>query len=56
MASVGGILTELGALAEMLGVYRDALMLNGFTREEALVLCSDLMCSMVTDHGEAEDV
>ena len=32
---------RLRALGEMLGVYRNGLLENGFTREEAIDLCKD---------------
>lgn len=38
---VNGFVVGMGALAEMLGVYRDALLKNGFSREEALGLVAD---------------
>ena len=38
---VSELITGMGALAEILGVYRDALLKNGFSREEALGLVAD---------------
>ena len=33
------LLAAVGAIGEILGVYFKSLLKNGFTREEALVLC-----------------
>ena len=38
---VSDLINGMGALAEILGVYRDALLKNGFSREEALGLVAD---------------
>lgn len=40
------LLTAIGALAEMLGLYRDILIQNGFTRQEAIELCKAYQDSM----------
>ena len=45
---VEDMIAGLGGLAEMAAVYRDHLILNGFTREEAVVMSSNLVCSIMT--------
>ena len=40
------LLTAIGALAEMLGLYRDILIQNGFTRKESIELCIAYQDSM----------
>lgn len=45
---VEDMIAGLGGLAEMAAVYRDHLMRNGFTREEAVVMSSNLVCSIMT--------
>lgn len=44
---VDALINSLGGMAEMLGVYRDGLMHNGFTRREAIELCNDMVRSMM---------
>ena len=38
---VKGLIEALGAIVELMAAYRDRLMENGFTREEAVLLCRD---------------
>lgn len=45
---VEDMIAGLGGLAEMAAVYRDHLIRNGFTREEAVVMSSNLVCSIMT--------
>ena len=52
--NVDKFVTGMGALAEALGVFRDGLIKNGFTREEALGLCAEFM-AMIHPHGDYED-
>ena len=42
------LLTAIGALAEMLGLYRDILIQNGCTRKEAIELCKAYQDSMTS--------
>jgi len=39
-------LTSLGALAEALGSFRDNLMKNGFSRDEAVGLCAEMLSNL----------
>lgn len=39
---IKGLIMGIGAIAELLKIYRDSLLANGFTREEAFILCQDL--------------
>ncbi|GHV06297.1 hypothetical protein FACS1894217_04690 [Clostridia bacterium] len=40
---IKGIINALGAMSEMLGAYRDMLLIQGFTRVEAVQLCQAYM-------------
>ena len=46
MSDVDKFLTSLGALAESMGVFRDNLIENGFTREEAVGLCAEMLANL----------
>lgn len=39
-------LNALGAMAETVGILRDHLIRTGFTREEAITICSSVVVSM----------
>ena len=48
--------TAIGATGEFLGAMRKTLMENGFTREEACSMCSNLLVSIIkNDKGEKHD-
>ncbi|GHU96506.1 hypothetical protein FACS1894208_11220 [Clostridia bacterium] len=42
-AQVKELIDGLGAMSEMLGAYRDMLLIQGFTRVEAVQLCQAYM-------------
>ena len=37
------------AMAEMLAIHRDSLILNGFTRKEAVELCKSLQAELIVN-------
>lgn len=41
MDAVEQMITAINALAEMMGEYRDGLIRNGFTRNEAIEMCKE---------------
>lgn len=45
------LITILGAMGEMLAILRDGLMQNGFTRQEAMVLCEQFMFALIENGG-----
>jgi hypothetical protein len=52
------LLDSLGAISEVLNAFRDSLLENGFTRQEALSLCNTylrtlLQCTNGNAEGEA---
>lgn len=47
MDNAEDLITAVGALAEMLGLYRTILVKSGFTREEAIELCKAYQDSMI---------
>ena len=57
---IENIVDAVGALGEILGVYRDSLLKNGFTRNEAIVLCedfADFLCDLgCIGLGEEEEL
>ena len=54
MDKLSELLTAIRAVAELMGVYRDGLMQNGFTREEAVELCKTYTFALVTKPKERE--
>jgi len=54
---IKNLITGIGAIAELLKLYRDSLLANGFTREEAFCLCQDLeqMVFSAATGGNNED-
>lgn len=42
---INELVNSIGALAETLRVARDAFIANGFTRAEAITLCSQIIAS-----------
>ncbi len=54
MDKLSELLTAIRAVAELMGVYRDSLMQNGFTREEAVELCKTYTFALVTKPKERE--
>lgn len=42
------MLVSVGAMGELLGIVRDSLMKNGFTRVEAVAMCSQMLVGMIT--------
>ena len=46
------ILIALGATSEVLGIFRDQLITNGFTREEAIDLCKTCLSTILTKNTE----
>ena len=48
------LLTASRAVAALMGVYRDSLMQNGFTRKEAVELCKTYTFALVTKPKERE--
>ncbi|GHV34933.1 hypothetical protein FACS18949_11910 [Clostridia bacterium] len=51
---VKAIINSLGGLSEMLGVYRDMLIEQHFTREEAIQMCGAYV-AFVLSKGKTED-
>ena len=54
MDKLSELLTAIRAVAELMGVYRDSLMQNGFTRKEAVELCKTYTFALVTKPKERE--
>jgi hypothetical protein len=46
------LITATGALAEMMRMFRDELMKNGFTRTEAITLTQAFMVAQITKSKE----
>lgn len=46
------LITAVGALAEMMRLFRDELMKNGFTRKEAIQLTQAFMAEQITKPKE----
>ena len=42
------MLVSVGAMGELLGIVRESLIKNGFTRMEAVAMCSQMMVAMIT--------
>ena len=53
---IESLVTGIGATAEFLGVMRKALEANGFTREESVDMCTELLLAMIfgANRGETE--
>ena len=49
------VITSVGATGELLGVMRDALIKNGFTREEAVDICAKMIVGMLNNAGGAKE-
>lgn len=47
MNELDKLITSIGALAEWMGVFRNALIDNGFTREEAVGLCAEILANQL---------
>lgn len=54
MDRLSELLTAIRAVAELMGVYRDSLMQNGFTREEAVELCKTYTFALMMKPKERE--
>lgn len=54
MDKLSELLTAIRAVAELMGVYRDSLMQNGFTREEAVELCKTYTFALIMKQKERE--
>lgn len=39
-------MNAIGAIAEIAGLLRETLVMNGFTREEAVLICSNTVTTM----------
>lgn len=52
---IAELLNALGSLAEMAGFLLDNLMQNGFTREEAVMLSGQFLCTMIPKPGQKEE-
>lgn len=46
MNDLNQFITSMGALAESMGVFRDVLMKSGFSREEAVSLCAEMLANL----------
>jgi len=46
MSDLDKLLTGIGALAESLGLLRKELVRNGFSEEEAVTLCAELIAQI----------
>lgn len=55
MNSPEDVVVAFGALAEMASVLRDALMENGFLREEAVDVTKEWLAKMLTQASEHKD-
>lgn len=55
MNEIENLITSIGALAEALGVFRDTLTKNGFSREEALFLCAKFLDTMHRNNSNDDD-
>ena len=51
---INKLLTAIGAMGEYLGLLRETLMKNGFTREEAVSMCTYAMVAMTTGGNKKE--
>lgn len=49
------ITTALGAMCEMVGFLREQLMNNGFTRDEAVNMCCEVLVEMVLPNANREE-
>lgn len=45
--TIAGLFTATGAIAELLGVYRNQLVKNGFTVSDANIMCMSLQDSII---------
>ncbi len=45
------LIMAVGSMAELMRLTRDSLMANGFTREEAVLMCTKLMEKMMLSGG-----
>ena len=52
---INNLLTAIGAMGEYLGMLREVLINNGFTREEAIAMCSQAMVAMTTGGNKKEE-
>ena len=52
MNEIESLITSIGALAEALGVFRDTLTKNGFSREEAMFLCAKFLDTMHRNNND----
>lgn len=49
------LLTAIGAMGEYLGLLRETLMQNGFTRLEAVTMCTQVMVAMTINGNKKEE-
>lgn len=50
------LITALGCTGEFLGGIRDSLMMAGFSRQEAVYMCSNLLVGIITKNkGDSND-
>lgn len=52
---INQLITGIGAMAEFIGIMRNSLMANGFTREEAVAMCTAAMIAMITPNNKEKD-
>ena len=46
-SNIEDFIIAVKAMAEMLAIHRDSLILNGFTRKEAVELCKSLQAELI---------
>ena len=46
-SNIEDFIIAVKAISEMLAIHRDSLMLNGFTRKEAVELCKSLQAELI---------
>lgn len=49
------VVNAFGVLAEMASILRDRLVENGFTRDEAVMICSRFISTSVSGRREEDD-
>lgn len=53
--SLKGLIDALGAISESLGIMRDQLLKQGFTRLEAVKLCGDMLITLLSQSSHGGD-
>ena len=51
---IDDLITALGATAEFLGTLRESLLLAGFSRQEAIYMCSNVLVGIITKIKEGD--